>query len=415
MWNPDLIRNAFPGMDSEWAFLDNAGGTFPAAQVVGRIQDYLSHHPVQLGASYPLSLEASDLVNSGRLAAARLIKAKPEECIFGASSTTNIALIADAQSSRWGVGDAVVITEADHAANQTPWRRLARQGVEIRVWPIQVESCRLEIEDLIPLLQDGHVRLVAFTHASNVTGTVSDVQSIAAVVRQHGALSFVDGVAYGPHRRVDVGALGVDFYVVSLYKIFGPHLGLMYGRAELLRSLESPNHEFIPSDQLPQKFEPGNPCYELVAGVPGILEHLTDIGEHGKLGDQSDPISAAFEEIALYEEDLIRPLLQFLRDRPEVRVVGEGEPDRSRRVSVVSFVVEGISSKRIVEELERHQLAVRYGHFYAYDFVQRMGYLQQDGVVRVSCAHTNTPAEMDRLLGALEQLFTGDQLSIGDH
>jgi len=434
------VRAAFPGLDDTWAFLDNAGGTFPAAPVVARVRAQLERWPVQLGATYPRSEEAAARVAAGRAAAARLVGGAPEECVFGASSTVNAGLLARALSPRLRAGDAVVVTDADHEANVGPWRKLAGRGVEVREWRLDPTTLRLRTEDLEPLLADGRVRLVAFTHASNVLGSIEDVAGPAALARERGALTCVDGVAYAPHRRVDVAALGVDFYLISLYKLFGPHLGLPFfvldpfffappraaamphrmqfllgslrslaRNLEELGSLESQNHFFVPEGRLPQSLEPGNPPYESLAGVAGIVEHLEDVarlaGTDGADGAE-DPLEVAFDAIARHEEALVEPLLAFLRGRPDVRILGEPEADRARRVAVVSFAVEGRSSRTLVEALERASLATRYGHFYAQRLVARLGLLEPDGpraagVVRVSLVHSNTSDEVERLVDAL--------------
>ena len=409
MFDSETLRRSFPGLDPEWAFFDNAGGTFPARQVVDAVREHLERYPVQLGATYPRSVEAAARVAAGRDAAARLFGARPTECVFGASTTVNVKQLARALRAGWDDGDAVVVTDADHEANIGPWVDLEARGIELRTWRVDPETLRLDPADLEPLLADGRVRLVAFTHASNILGTITDVPAVTALARARGALTCVDGVALAPHRRVDVHALGADFYLVSLYKVFGPHIGLLWGRPEALAGLASQNHFFVPSDRLPQAQEPGNPCYESVAAVPGILEHLEELATGPWTGpvDEAqgeDALDRAFERIARHEEGLVERLLAYLASRPDARVIGEPSADRSRRVAVVSFVLEGRSSKDVVEALESDGIAARFGHFYAYRLLERLDLHDVDGVIRVSLVHTNTLEEIERLVAALENL-----------
>ena len=248
-------------------------------------------------------------------------------------------------------------------------------------------------------------RLVAFTHCSNVVGNVHDVHVMAQRVRRAGALSCVDGVAYAPHRGVDVRALGVDFYLVSLYKVFGPHIGLLYGRREHLVAAKGQNHFFVAEDQIPGKLEPGGAAYELVAALPGIIEYFSEIDRHhGGDGSAPECLKRTYELIAAHETELVQPLLSFLREHPRVRLIGSPHADAVQRMPTVAFSVDGLDSSVLPARLEEHQLAARYGHFYAHRAIQSLGLLERGGVVRVSMAHYNTPDEVRRLLGALESL-----------
>ena len=211
-------------------------------------------------------------------------------------------------------------------------------------------------------------------------------------------MTCVDAVAYAPHRRVDVRALGVDFYFASLYKVYGPHVGVMFGRREALLEARGTNHFFVAPDALPGKFEPGGVNYELVASLAGIVEYLEGVG--ARAGDPS--IDGAFRAIAAHEERLVTPLLEFLVGHPSVTLVGDPSPDGARRVPTVSFTVEGRASSEIPPLLDERGVAVRYGHFYAYRLIRDLGLLDRDGVVRVSLVHYNSPAEVERLVEALD-------------
>ena len=411
MLDLDSVRPNFPALQTPWVLMDNAGGSVPCRQVIDRVRGHLERLPVQLGASYELSVQAGEAISAGRRAAALLFGADPDEMVFGASSTVLVQQLARSLRPLWQSGDEVVVTNLDHEANIGPWRALEATGIVPREWRFRPDTASLELEDLEALLNP-RTRLVAFTHCSNVVGNVHDVKTIAARIRSMGALTCVDGVAYAPHRRVDVRALGVDFYFASLYKVFGPHLALLFGRRELLVKGHSPNHFFVAPDAVPVKHEPGNVNYELAASVPGILEYLQSIAgspavrsdSTGTSSSDFDP-SEAFCRIADHEGELARPLLRFLDEHPRVRLLGKVESDPTERVPTVAFTVQDRKSSEIPSHLDCKRIATRFGHFYAYRAIRDLGLLERDGVVRISLVHYNTAQEVERLLEELEAVL----------
>jgi cysteine desulfurase family protein (TIGR01976 family) len=398
-----FIRAQFPALKTHWALMDNAGGSAPCKQVIERVRAHMERLPVQLGASYGLSVEAGQALAAGREAAARLVNAEQDEVVLGASSTVLTQQLATLLRSSWREGDEVVVTNLDHEANVGPWRRLEETGIRVREWRVRKDTLTLEPADLQPLLNE-RTRLVAFTHCSNVVGSIVDVPAVTALARAAGVLTCVDGVAFAPHRRVDVQELGVDFYLASLYKVYGPHLALMFGRKELLLQAKSPNHFFVPADSVPTKLEPGNVNYELGASLLGILDYMQAFGAHHGLGEELD-LEGCFARIAEHEQQLVSPLLAFLAGHPRVRLVGSSSPDNTLRVPTVSFTVEGRRAGEIPPLLDERSLAVRFGHFYAYRLIRDLGLLELDGVVRVSLAHYNAPQEVARLVTALDELL----------
>lgn len=394
--NLESVRSEFPALDTPWALMDNAGGSAPCRGVIDRLRDYLERLPFQLGASYPLSREAGQAVADGRRAAERLLGAEPGELVLGGSSTALVKQLAASLRPLWREGDRVIVTNVDHEANIGPWRGLEASGIEVRTWSCREGEHELALEDLEALLTP-KTRLVAFTHCSNIVGSILDVPAITKLVRDAGALSCVDGVAFAPHRHVDFKTLGADFYFASLYKVYGPHIGALAGRREHLLAARGTNHFFVAEDALPNKFEPGNVNYEATASLVGVTEYLEKLAG----GD----IEQGFERIAAREEELVAPLLGFLDSHPRVRLVGDPRADSRVRVPTVSFVVEGRRSSEITELLDSHSIAARHGHFYAYHLIEHLGLLESDGVVRVSLLHYNTPDEVGRLLGALEEIL----------
>jgi cysteine desulfurase family protein (TIGR01976 family) len=394
MLDLEQVRAAFPALASGFVFLDNAGGSQVLGGVADRIRDYLLSTSVQLGASYAVAEAATARVHAAvRATAAYLGTDDPQEVVIGPSTTQLLHNLALAMEPTLAPGDEIVVTTADHHANVGPWQRLARRGVVIRTWALDPETLRLEARGLEPLLTP-RTRLVAFTHVSNLLGTIHDVAALAALVHAHGAKVCVDGVAYAPHRAIDVRAWDVDYYVFSFYKVFGPHLAVLYGKRALLEQLSPINHEFI--DALPYRLQPGNLNFELTHGVTGLFDYLDALGGTRR----------AFGAIAAHEEQLAEYLLAYLRGRPGVRVHGEPRADRARRVATVSFSVDGVTPEAIVRAVDPHGVGIRHGDFYAKGVVRTLGLHDRGGVVRVSMVHYNTIAELDRAIAALDQAIT---------
>jgi selenocysteine lyase/cysteine desulfurase len=296
------------------------------------------------------------------------------------------------------------VTNLDHETNIGAWRALEAEGLVIREWRFDPERLELTLEGLEPLLCQ-RTRLVCFTHCSNLIGTLHDAAAIIRRVHEAGALACVDGVACAPHRRVDVKTLDADFYFLSIYKVFGPHLGLLYGKRDLLLRARGQNHFFIPEDEIPYKLEPGNVVHELTAALPAILEYLLALDERHHPGSPAaEParLERVFEDIAAHEAALVAPLLDFLRARRGVRILGRTTAD-AHRAPTVSFVAEGRDSSEIPTALDAGRIAIRYGHFYAHRAVEALGLHARNGVVRVSMVHTNTPDEVTRLIAALDR------------
>jgi len=398
MLDIDFARGSFPALDDDWVLMDNAGGSVPLRGVIDRVRDYMGRIMVQLGATYRHSALAGEAVDEGRRAAARLVNADPDEIVIGPSSTMNARILAAALRPGWEEGDEVVVTNLDHETNIGPWRALAETGIVVREWRFDPDSLALRIEDLEPLLGD-RTRLVCFTHCSNVVGTVHDAPAIARAAHAAGALVCVDGVAFAPHRRVDVRALDADFYLLSLYKVYGPHLGLLYAKRESQARMASRNHFFIGPEAGTYRWEPGNVNHELTASLPAIPEYLAELGRRSG-GDAT--AEGGYRAIAEQEERLAAPLLAFLAERPGVRLLGSAAagPDRA---PTVSFTVDGRDASEITPLLDRERIAVRYGHFYAHRAIEALGLLERGGVVRVSMVHYNTPEEVERLVRALDR------------
>lgn len=400
-----FLHGSFPSLGRGQVFLDNAGGSQVARQVVERLTEFLYGSNVQTGASYAASALAGARVAEGRAALALMMNAaRPEEVVMGATSTQLFDQLARALVQSWSPGDAVVVTEFDHEANITPWERLAAQGIEVKTWRLRPGEFLPRLEDLEALLTP-RTRLVAVTHVSNIFGAINPVREIADLVHAHGAQICVDGVAYAPHRAVDVQALDADFYGFSVYKTFGAHFAALYGKHEALLAAGGVNHGFIPNDKLPQKMEPGNASHELAYSCAGVVAYLEAFAQaHGVNADGRAAVEAAFTLIAAHEEAISARLLDWLGARADATVWGEPSADKALRVPTVSFTLEGRRSRDVVEATDATGLGIRFGDFYSRRLVQSLGLPDGDGVIRVSAAHYNTVDEIDALIRHIDGL-----------
>lgn len=399
----NLIRAEFPALNDDCIYLDNAGGSQVLKRVADRIHDYLLTTSVQLGASYAQSQAASEKVLSARRAIAELINAHhDEEVVMGGSTTGLMFLLTQAILPGIREGDEIIVTDSDHEANIGGWMRLKNAGAIIKIWQVNHDSLALELADLDQLLSP-RTKWVAMTHASNVLGTVNAVADVATRVHAAGARLCVDAVAYAPHRLVDVQASGADIYVFSFYKVFGPHYAVLWGKRDLLLALPSLNHHFIGREVLPYKLQPGNVNFELSYGCVGITEYLIDAGtELGGLGNNRQRMQTAFDHFAQHEDMLAEKLLHYLRGKKNVRIIGHDQISNGNRMPTVSFVVAGKSSETIVQHMDKFNIGIRFGDFYAKRLIETLGLQSHGGVVRISIAHYNKASEIDRLIQHLD-------------
>ncbi len=405
----EFVRQQFPSLAGDWTFFDNAGGSQTLKGVVARISEYLLTSDVQLGASYAVSQLASDRVTKAAQAMATLINARTaSEVVMGSSTTLMIRILSLCISQTWNPGDEVIVTNCDHEANIGAWVDLAKQGIKIKVWRLNPDTLKLHLEDLEQLLSD-RTRLVAFTHGSNILGTINPVKDITKLVHRHGAMVCVDGVGYAPHRLIDVQDLDVDFYVLSFYKVYGPHYALLYGKQEHLLAMPGINHYFIGKTDIPYKFQPGNVNFELSYGMLGLSDYLSELAQL-HYGEQTAPdlrsqMVQAFDLMSVHEDVISDRLLKYLTSKSNVRIIGQPQANRDLRVPTISFVVEGINSQTIPLQIDKHNIGIRFGDFYAKRLIEDLGLDKQGGVVRVSMVHYNTIEEVDRLIQAIETVL----------
>lgn len=419
-----FVRASFPGVaESTFVFADNAGGSQCLSSVVSRISDYLLHTNVQLGADYAISVASTSRVDEGVEAARELLNASStDEVAFGSSSTMLVENLARAMDDDI-LGDEEIIVTGEHEANGGPWKKVAaRRNLTLKYWhvrpgyydPSNPYSASLQISDLLPLITP-KTRLVTFTACSNILGSVVPIKEVVRSVRERAAglgvrkiEVCVDCVAYAPHRRIDVQDWDVDYCFFSVYKVYGPHIAVLYARsASLQSSLSSLAHHFLNVSTKSYKLQPGGPGYELVYGcsaVPPYFKSLT----------ATRLLEAAFDVIAEHEQALITPLLRYLGSewsiKRGVRIVGDPLPGPTR-VPTISFVVIGerpIRSQDIVKAFDQKgNIGIRYGHFYAFTLIDHFEPKldTSDGVVRISLVHYNTVEDVERILSVLSEIL----------
>ena len=283
--------------------------------------------------------------------------------------------------------------------------KLKAAGAVVKVWEVNRESLMLELADLDGLLTP-QTKWVAMTHASNVLGSVNPIAEAARRVHAVGGRLCVDGVAYAPHRLVDVQASGADIYVFSFYKVYGPHYAVLWGRRDLLLSLPSLNHYFIGPEDLPYKLQPGNVNFELSWGCIGIGEYLRDTGTSlSATGSVRQRMQVAFDAFARHEDALAEHFLSYLRGKSSVRIIGHRHVANGNRMPTISFVVKGRQSEDIVRHIDTFNIGIRFGDFYARRLIESLELEKQGGVVRVSMVHYNTSEEIDRLIRHLDEVI----------
>ncbi|TDR20439.1 cysteine desulfurase-like protein [Marinicella litoralis] len=406
----DWVRSQFPVFQKDQAmvFMDNAGGSQTVRHAIEAIVKYLTEYDVQLGASYATSAAATKQLEQATLAIQTYVNAKrTEEVIVGASSTSLIRILSLCLAKGWQAGDEVIITDVDHEANRAAWVDLQQQGIVIKTWKIRPDTFELHSDDLLALMTE-RTQLVCFTHVSNILGTINPITEWTQLIHDHGAMACVDGVAYAPHRLIDVQAWDVDFYFFSTYKTFGPHQGVMYGKLKILDALPGFNHAFIQTT--PYKFQPGNVNYELCYAMGGVVKYLCELGAGHSVAVNRADLSKAYDWIALHEATLLQKLLDYLATVPEIRIVGINNSAVNQRVATLSMVHESLASDAIVEHVDQHHIGIRFGDFYAVKLIDHLGLRDKQGVVRISLAHYNTAEEVDALIKALHEIFCGSNV-----
>ena len=418
------VRAHFPALarrqgGQPYVYLDGPGGTQVPNETISAMVRYLANSNANHDGAFPTSQESDALEAGAHAAAADFLGARAGEIVFGQNMTTLTFAFSRAFGRSLKSGDEIVVTRLDHDANVAPWLALeAERGARVRFVKVRTEDCRLDLAGMEKAIGK-RTRLVAVGLASNAVGTINPVASIARMAHAAGALVFVDAVHGAPHLAIDVASLDADFLVCSPYKFFGPHLGLLYGRRELLERYE-PIKVRPASDAIPGRWETGTLPGEALAGLLGTFDYLAWLGRtYGQpapaaapeaASDRRSALRTAMAVIRATELELARQALTALSGIRGLRLYGIANPSRlEERVPTFAFTVAGRSPREIATELGRQGIAVWDGDYYAWELIRTLGLADSGGMVRVGLVHYNTPAEIERLVQALDTLATAGE------
>lgn len=396
------VRAHFPAFTEpslrDQAFFENACGSYACRYVVWRLSRYYKERHVQPFAPYEAAQLAREEVEDARLSMAQILGMQSDEVSFGPSSSANLHMLANAFADYLNPGDAIVVTNQDHEANATPWRRLVRRDIRILEWRMTPDG-RLDPDDLAKLLDRG-VRLVCFPHCSNVVGEINDVTRLTRMIRAAGALSCVDGVSYAPHQLPNVAALGADIYVFSTYKTYGPHQGVLAMRRDLRFLL--PNQGLVHDEaDAVRRFTPAGLDHAQVAACAGIVDYVDALHAHHFTAgrDAKGRAAEVGRLMRAHETRLLDRVLDFLEPRRDVRVLGPLAA--SARTPTLSLALPE-PGRAVAARLARHGVMTAGGDFFAGRALAALGVAPEHGVLRVSFVHYTTDAEIDRLMRALD-------------
>lgn len=404
----DFVRAQFPAfsepsLDGQ-AFFENAGGSYACRQVIDRLNEYYRRLKVQPYGSFAASREAGEQMDAGHRRIAEYLNVPPDSLHFGPSTSQNTYVLAQAFRRLLRPGDGIIVTNQDHEANNGVWRRLAAEGVQVREWQVDPDTGMLDPGALDELL-DESIRLLAFSHCSNIVGFINPVAEICARARAAGAVTVVDGVSYAPHGFPDVTALGADIYLFSLYKTYGPHQGAMVVERSLAARLGNEGHYFNDS-AIHKRLVPAGPDHAQVAACAGVAEYFDALHAHHHgsakvpAPDRADAVRGL---IRTAELERLPDLLGFLAEDRRVRLLGPGMSEH--RAPTVAFVPRRATPGEVATELARLGVMCGAGHFYAARLLQAMGVDPAPGAVRVSFVHYTQAEEIVGLIEALDRVL----------
>jgi cysteine desulfurase family protein (TIGR01976 family) len=398
----EKIRRCFPALARihngyPVAYFDGPGGTQVPRTVVEALNDYLYHHNANTHWAYPTSEETDAIIDSARSVLADFLNASQTEIVFGANMTTLTFHLACALGRGYDRNDEILVTELDHHANIAPWQALEKErGVKVRMVKMISETGELDWDDFSRQLTE-RTKLVAIGAASNALGTINDVRHAAKMAHSLGAQIFVDAVHYAPHGLIDVRDWDCDFLACSAYKFYGPHIGILYGRHDLLSSLNFP--KLIPApDSAPERAETGTQNHEGIAGAAAAVDFLTSLAPGAT---RRECLRAAFGQLHERGDALVTQLWNGLREIERIRLYGP--PPGTSRTPTIAFTVDGRPSIDVARKLAERGVFLSHGDFYAMTVIERLGQTPH-GVVRAGCACYSTPQEVDRLLAGVHGL-----------
>jgi selenocysteine lyase/cysteine desulfurase len=399
----DFIRSQFPAFREPslagWSFFENAGGSYACQQVIDRLLSFYTQTKVQPYYSFPASKEGGRRMDESYTRLSAYLNVGEDEINFGPSTSQNIYVLANALRPIWEEGDEIIVSCQDHEANAGAWRRLEDRGIVVKNWHIDAETGLLAVADLDDLVSS-RTRMIAFPHASNVIAHVNPVREIADRAHQAGAIAVVDGVSYAPHGLPDIKALGADIYLFSLYKTWGPHLGAMFVQRELMKKMANQSH-FFNKGKGRCILTPAGPDHAQIAAVSGVTDYLDAVYAH-HFEEQVEAAARGrklHELFSEHEQSLLTPLLDFLKTRDDVRIIGPDDP--AIRAATVTILPLRKSVAEVAAALEKEKLMVGTGDFYGVRPLTEMKIDLNPGAIRMSFIHYTTLAEIEHLISGL--------------
>lgn len=407
----DFVRQQFPAFThpetGRWAFFENAGGAYAARPVIDKLNHFMTATKVQPYGPCDPSEEAGYAMDLSHTRFAEALNADPAGIMFGPSTTMNTYVLAQALRQELSAGDEVIVTNQDHEANIGSWQRLAdgNSGIIVREWSVDAETGRLNCADLERLLSE-RTRYVFVTHCSNLAGEIHDIATIAKTVHAAKAKIGVDGVSYAPHGLPDLGALDADLYYFSLYKVFGPHQGLLYVRPNLLESIANQGH-FFNAPYADKRLTPAGPQHGEIACASGVIDYFDAIDTHHFGTDGASTatrIARTGELFCAHETVQANRVLTLLRDKG-MRIIGPETAEMHKRAATIAFTSPSKTNGEIADHLRKRHVACGVSDFYAVRLIEALGLDPVEGVVRVSIVHYNSAEDVDRLLEALDDVL----------
>ncbi len=406
------VRSQFPALAQSVTgqpavFLDGPGGTQVPQRVIDAIADYLAHNNANSGGAYATSRNTDRMIAEARLAMGDFLNCDADEIVFGPNMTTLTFAMGRALGRELGPGDEIVLTLLDHDANFSPWKALEEKGVVIRTVKFHEADCTLDMDDLASKVGK-RTKLVAVGYASNAVGTINNVAEVVRLARQAGALSYIDAVHYAPHGAIDVRSLGCDFLVCSTYKFFGPHMGVLYGKREHLKRLR-PYKVRPNTDNIPNCWEWGTLNHECIAGIKACVDYWEELGRMvtglGPPETRQGAIIAAHEAIHRHELTMMEKMIEGLRVIPGLKLYGISDPERFRsRCATFVVRIEGHTPLELATKLGERGFFTWDGNYYAVNLTEQLDVERLGGFLRIGLVHYNTIEEVQRLIGALQEI-----------
>jgi len=401
----NFVRQQFPAFQHDKLrhkiFMENAGGSYMCYQVMHRLERYYTDFKVQPYYPNDISSTAGLHIDNAYVSLSTELNCPANSIYFGPSTSQNTYVLANAMVGWLKPDDEIIVTNQDHEANSGVWRRLSQQGVRIKEWCVDPSTGELHIESLLPLLSK-YTKLLTFPHSSNILGQINPVKEIGEIAHQRGIYTIVDGVSYASHGFPDIQDLNADIYLLSLYKIYGPHLGVMMIQKEIASHLSNQSH-FFNANVREKCLLPAGPDHAQIAAVNGLSEYFQSLHRHHFKQETVVNHALVKSLITHQEHRILTPLLDYLFNNNKVRIIGPHT--LNARTPTVSIIVDGHTPHQLATKLGENNILCGAGHFYSIRLLNAMGIDGNTGVLRLSLVHYNTPQEIDSFIQIFHRII----------